>query len=396
MTNQTLNWAIPKFIQIHTITPYSGVLLNRGDDGQPKRLTFGGTQRTRISSQCLKRHWADNDDHNSIYEVPGAEHDVRSRDIISRMVVQELKQAEEYSLEVLQSIEDALNIGLYGENGTEQKGRQALLLGIPEINYLTRRAREVLDEFPDDPDGVKNAVNRIFRTERDNFLAMKEATRYQQGIRAAVFGRLVTSYTEANIDAAIHVAHAFTVHTEETETDHFSAIDDLNNRDNISGAAYMDSQEISSCLLYEYVVVDVPTLVQNLETCRRSQWLDADRTMAGELIHQFIMTMCTVTPGAKLGGTAPYSRAAFVLVEAGREQPRSLAEAFRDPVDSAQTRDAVQALTKQLGEYDRMYGQGTVKTFDFQGSCDVPGATHRNAHEIAVWARDIVKQGWAE
>ena len=47
----------PLFIQIHTLTAYPGTLLNRDDVGFAKRLPFGGTTRTRISSQCLKRHW---------------------------------------------------------------------------------------------------------------------------------------------------------------------------------------------------------------------------------------------------------------------------------------------------------------------------------------------------
>ena len=45
------------FLQIHTLTSYPAALLNRDDVGFAKRLPFGGATRTRISSQCLKRHW---------------------------------------------------------------------------------------------------------------------------------------------------------------------------------------------------------------------------------------------------------------------------------------------------------------------------------------------------
>jgi CT1975-like protein len=37
------------------------------------------------------------------------------------------------------------------------------------------------------------------------------------GLEAALFGRMVTSDPEANTNAAIHVAHSFTVHKEESE-----------------------------------------------------------------------------------------------------------------------------------------------------------------------------------
>ena len=43
-----------KSIRLHS---YAAALLNRDDSGLAKRLTYGGVSRTRISSQCLKRHW---------------------------------------------------------------------------------------------------------------------------------------------------------------------------------------------------------------------------------------------------------------------------------------------------------------------------------------------------
>ena len=48
---------IPRFLQIHSLHSYPAALLNRDDSGLAKRMPFGGAVRTRISSQCLKRHW---------------------------------------------------------------------------------------------------------------------------------------------------------------------------------------------------------------------------------------------------------------------------------------------------------------------------------------------------
>ena len=45
------------FIEIQTLTSYSSVLLNRDDFGSPKTCFLGGTERTRISSQCQKYAW---------------------------------------------------------------------------------------------------------------------------------------------------------------------------------------------------------------------------------------------------------------------------------------------------------------------------------------------------
>ena len=53
---------LPRFIQIHTLHSYPGALLNRDDAGLAKRLPYGDAIRTRVSSQCLKRHWRVADD----------------------------------------------------------------------------------------------------------------------------------------------------------------------------------------------------------------------------------------------------------------------------------------------------------------------------------------------
>ena len=44
-------------LEIHMLKNYPSTNLNRDDTGTPKSCLFGGIQRSRISSQCLKRSW---------------------------------------------------------------------------------------------------------------------------------------------------------------------------------------------------------------------------------------------------------------------------------------------------------------------------------------------------
>ena len=44
-------------IEIHMLKNYPATNLNRDETGAPKTCFFGGAQRGRISSQCLKRSW---------------------------------------------------------------------------------------------------------------------------------------------------------------------------------------------------------------------------------------------------------------------------------------------------------------------------------------------------
>ena len=37
----------PRFLQIHTLSPYTGALLNRDDSGLAKRLPYGGALRNK-------------------------------------------------------------------------------------------------------------------------------------------------------------------------------------------------------------------------------------------------------------------------------------------------------------------------------------------------------------
>lgn len=73
----------PRFLQIHTLTSYAAALLNRDDSGLAKRLPYGGALRTRISSQCLKRHWRMADDLHALANIDGAEAAFRSRELVT-------------------------------------------------------------------------------------------------------------------------------------------------------------------------------------------------------------------------------------------------------------------------------------------------------------------------
>ena len=258
-----------RFLQIHTLHSYPAGLLNRDDSGLAKRMPFGGAVRTRISSQCLKRHWRVAKDEFSIHRIPGATKAYRSRNIVERKVMDPIRaDAGDASSEVLQAVEDAFNIGVYGSSGSVESGRQPLLLGQPEVEHLRERAAAICAEHPGDADAAKAAATELFNSRRGegkNFRALLDSAKLPAGLEGALFGRMVTSDPGANIDAAIHVAHALTVHAEESESDYFSVVDDLQSEDEDAGAAHIGDMELTAGLFYGYVVVDVPGLVSNLE-----------------------------------------------------------------------------------------------------------------------------------
>ena len=387
---------IPKFVQTHFLHGTAAATANRGEDNNPKRIVMGDVLRTRTSSQRFKRDLATTESIHSIYNIPGAQEDYRSREFVTKMIIPTLRQ-EGVSTEVLDAIEEPLNVNLYGsENAGDRKNRQSLLLGRPEVDFLTQVAREVCQENPDDPEAAQAAVNLRFSRERRNFDAMRKACQIPHGMRAAAFGRMMTAHPEANIDGAVYVAHLMGVHPMESEVDYFSTVDDLNRDDDEPGAAYLGNSQLHSTLFYGYLVIDVPGLVGNLEAVERKEWLQADRTMAGEMVHQIIMSVATISPGAKKGSTADFSRPPFIMVEIGDEQPRSLMEAFRKPVHSGQVDDTLQAMAQYLENLDRRFDQQEVRQFSSDIRQPMPGAQEVDrVKAIAEWARDAVQKGQA-
>ena len=385
----------PRFLQVHTLHSYPAALLNRDDSGLAKRMPFGGAVRTRISSQCLKRHWRTAQDEFAIHSISGAEEAVRSRNVIERKVIEPLRQRNGLSEEVLAAVATAFNVGVYGSSGTSESGRQPLLLGLPEVEYLRERAVGICAEHPDDAKAAGDAATQLFSArqgEGQNFRAFRETARLPGGLEGALFGRMVTSDPGANIDAAVHVAHAFTVHREESESDYFSVVDDLQREDEDAGAAHIGDMELTAGIFYGYVVMDVPGLVSNLEGCEASEWEGSDRTLAAKVVEHLIHLIATVSPGAKLGSTAPYGRARFMLIEAGTSQPYSLADAFRKPVP-AQLDAALEALAEEMTSQDVCYGVRGARRFISMKDCAIPSAERLCIDDLATWAADAVRSG---
>jgi CRISPR system Cascade subunit CasC len=396
----------PRFLQIHSLVSYPAVLLNRDDAGLAKRISYGGAVRTRVSSQCLKRHWRTTEDEWSLAHT-GLELSVRSREIfeyeIRPKVLKALPEADEAAVDMAGK---ALSRAIYGEKADEVRNRQALLLGWPELNFLTREVVELVRAHGS-AEAVAKAAEKRFKGKdaKANFAAMKAtAGSLAAGLEAALFGRMITSDPSANTDAAIHVAHAFTVNEQESETDYFTVVDDLKQREETedSGSAGIFDTELTSGLFYEYVVVDVPLLISNITGVEATAWNaeNTERAMPAKVVEHLIHLIATVSPGAKKGSTAPYAYARTLLVEAGSRQPRSLASAFEAPVradrDGSLTAKAENALFDQFAAFDNSYGAQEARRYLSVGGHARDGVTGPESLDaLGVWAREVVERAEA-
>lgn len=395
----------PHFIQIHTLHSYSAALLNRDDAGLAKRLPMGGTTRTRISSQCLKKHWRVADDRYALaaLNVPMA---VRSRgtllQIRDRIVANGVE--ESHAQTAVEAMRDG---GLVDKAGKAKTGDEALetgqavLLGKAEIDYLVNRCTE-LARASNDEETLRDAVKSWItdKDEKKNIAALKHGS----GLESALFGRMVTSDVLASRDASVYVGHAFTVHQAEVENDYFTVVDDLLQESGGLGSAGIFDTELASGLYYGYVVVDVRQLVENLEGIDAKKTFskstpESQRELAARVTKHLVHLIATVSPGAKRGSTAPFAWARFMLIEAGEWQPRSLASAFQDALslrnvdEKGMLQRAVERIGSEMQTMDDAYGMLTARRFLALGDATLPQAERANLEQIGAWVEEVIRQG---
>lgn len=371
-----------KFIQIHTLTGYSGVLLNRDDSGMAKRIEYGDGVRTRTSSQFAKRKLRTAEGPASLSTIGG--NSVRSRLTFRRKIAEPLIADGLDEQSVIDVSERLMDVVYPPSAKAKTKRKETLaaikngeknpldvlerdeliILGELEIDFLKATITEMIQTAEENTDWDEY-MEKVFADKefKKNLRAMKNTT-----LDMAAFGRMVTGDSLSNMDAAVHVAHALTVHTQQSEIDFFTAVDDLKAEGEDHGAGHMGEVEINSPLLYGYYVIDFDQLVANLSGMDNAEEVSAD--MVGNIIE----LVTTQIVGAKKGSTAPYSTADFLMVEVGDDAPRTLAEAYRRPV-----RPTLNAAVEALGQYveakDKMYGANGDRYVMSAVDADISGVT---------------------
>lgn len=372
------------FLQIHYLVSYPATLLNRDDTGLAKRMPFGGTPRIRISSQSQKRHWRIWIRQQLQEKGSTITSGWRSRYFFSRVLVprleKELEKEGETSQERAEALVQALVEHLFQHSNSKNEKKkknqdtlnaldldQGVLFGQAEADYFITVLREAADKG-DVQNVLKERLPKPGKRgspENSNNLAALVRTagegNFPFGFEGALFGRFITSdVAGTRMDAPVHVAHAFTTHAEQSEMDYFTLVDDLASAEE-TGAAHLNETELTTGVYYGYVVVDIPQLVSNITGCDPKDWRDGPAEEARTLLELLIQAIATVTPGAKLGATAPYARAHTVILETGTTQPRTLANAFLQPVHATETDDtladaSLRALAQHLTRLEEMYG----------------------------------------
>jgi CRISPR system Cascade subunit CasC len=323
------------FVQLHLLTSYPPACLNRDDLNRPKTAVMGGVQRLRISSQSLKRAWRISDVfQEALSGHIGTRTKEMGRRVHERLIAAGVteKSAKEWAQKIA---------GPFGKlkGGSKENALQDL-----EIEQLAHFSPEEVAAI----EALADALARDNRAPTEAELKLLREKHRATDI--SLFGRMLADRPLYNIEAACEVAHAITVHKVAVEDDYFTAVDDLNTREEDVGSAHIGEQGFAAGLFYLYVCINRDLLRENLSD---------DGALTQQTLRALTEATATIAPGGKQKSFGSRAYASYVLAEKGSRQPRSLAVAFLKPVrDGDMLHDAISALTSTRHNMDKVYYDG--------------------------------------
>lgn len=302
-------------IEVHMLKHYPASNLNRDETGAPKTCFFGGVQRGRISSQCLKRAWRTSPLFDTL-ESKGW----RSRslaDLVGEELTDLPAEAVAYAKKLVTGI--ANKDGKM--NDKDDTTGQIIFFSPEDVRALAQAVRGAWQEAGD--------VKAFQKLKADSVIngIKKQAEDRAITLDIALFGRMVTSAAFVNVEAAMQVAHAVSTHAVNMESDYFTAVDDLLTGDENTGAGMIGDIDFDSCCYYQYASLDMDKLKENLKNSPKAL------EKADELVPVLLRVMAMSNPGGKQNTFAAHVLPDVMLVEFKSEKiPLSYANAFADPV----------------------------------------------------------------
>lgn len=351
------------FLQFHLLTKIGPSNPNRDDQGRPKSAHVGGAPRLRLSSQSVKRALRESDYFKeNLKGNMGHRTKLLHDNLMTHLAGQGVgAEAAKKAVDQVAAIFGKLET-VKAKDGTEtSKGTTLAFISPDEWKFAQDLA-------------TKAAAGAALPTEKE--LAKLVLRRADGAIDIAMFGRMLADNADFNREAAVQVAHAITTHAAEAEEDWFSAVDDLNKKED-TGAGHLGEIAFGSGVYYQYVNVNCDLLIANL---------GGDVELAVKGAEALARAIAKTTPKGKQNTFAHHPLAEYILAESGNQAPRDLSGAFFEPVKPPQLMDkSIGSLTKTRDDIARAYGQG------WSADCVMQLGAAGSLEDIIRFAGDAVR-----
>lgn len=300
-------------IDIHALQSLPPSNINRDDTGAPKSAVFGGVPRQRVSSQSWKR--AIRKDFED--KLPAGTVGFRTKRVVDLIAVrvQELSEVngDKWPLARAQDAAKAL----FSAAGIK-------LNAVASVDDESARGEETGYLFFLSPRQIENAAKALIGSEdaKPSKKEARELLNNDHSIDIAMFGRMVAEDSTFNVDAAVQVAHAIGIHESEPEFDYYTAVDDVVEDKEETGAGMIGTMQMMSSTLYRFATIDLKSLTENLG--------DGDAAVKSTVafLRSFIESLPTGKQNSYANNTLP--ELIYVVVRDSRSI--SLVNAFEAPV----------------------------------------------------------------
>lgn len=327
-------------IDIHALQTVPPSLINRDDTGAPKSAVFGGVPRQRVSSQswkrAIRRYFEDNFDAEQIGD--------RSKRLPEKIALR-LEKAGLEQDEAIKRVEDlfkAAGIKTAVEKPKKNDDSEDQPSPYPRTGYLLFLSQQQIDRAVEEllaRDGEKPSKGEA-----------KAILDTDHSVDMAMFGRMVADDAAYNVDASVQVAHAIGIHGSTPDFDYFTAVDDLAEEGEETGAGMIGTVQMMSSTMYRYATINFEGLQKNLDS------VDAACLAVQHFIEAFVSSM----PTGKINTFANQTLPELVYVAVRDTRPVSLVNAFEVPVEADQAvsrrKVAADRLAQEARDVESVYG----------------------------------------
>ncbi|MDU1580863.1 type I-E CRISPR-associated protein Cas7/Cse4/CasC [Cutibacterium granulosum] len=330
------------YIDVHALQTVPPSLVNRDDTGAPKTATFGGFPRQRVSSQswkrAIRRYFETHLDSSSV--------GFRTKYALE-LIVDEVQRLapdlpKEQAIEGAERVFRLAKIKLNDPKGTKLDGDDTSREKLKNTGYLL-----FLSPFQ-----ITNIAQAVIDADKSPIKAAdaKRLLNSQHSIDIACFGRMVADNPSFNVDAAVQVAHALGIHESVPEFDYFTAVDDVSEDRDDTGAGMLGTVQMMSSTLYRFATINVDSLHANLGST------DAANAAIRAFLEAFVVSMPTGKQNTFANNTLPE----LVYVAVRDDRSVSLVNAFEDPVmattEASRRILGAERMAQEESEIEKNYG----------------------------------------
>ncbi|UQW99420.1 type I-E CRISPR-associated protein Cas7/Cse4/CasC [Streptomyces sp. RerS4] len=372
-----------QFLSLHLLETLVAVLPVRDENGAPKSIVYGGTERHMITSQARRRaervHTRDRAN-AGIGSLAGRSTGIRTREW-ALFAGRELASAHGWdsdeAVRTARAVIEATGLK-FGEPAKKTVANLTkVLLFAPSdagvriaahINeqaeelrpwtaeYLAaqataaartkkagRKADQEADEAGEAGEGAAGAEAKLPALPTATRAAVLTAFAPRDAIDIALYGRFLAEIADSpNVDGAVQSSHAFTVHEAEQVDDFYAAADDakLDRKKNAldfldvaddAGAGMTGYQSLITGTFYRHAVLDRFKLRRNLQAAGMTVAEAEEASVAAEA--EFVTAFVDAFPEAKKNSTASTGSLPILVLAFEAERPYNYAAAFQAPID---------------------------------------------------------------